>query len=344
MPYDEIAVRAPRERRSSGRSRSRWRWLFDIAADRRDPRPPDPLVGAGSTAWRRAASKAGRPSTTAIRITLGAERIRLRGIDAPEFTQICRKDGADYPCGRRARDALAGLIGGEPVACTGWERDRYGRLLAACTAGGKDLNRELVEAGWAVAYGDFEAEEAAARQDGAGLWAGSFDRPRDWRDQHGGMAESEHGATGRILNWLRADASIFVTSGLYAEGDRPMEDRMKLFDGGRAPNPRRVRIFLAEKGIEVPLVPVDMGAMEHREDEVASRNPLQRLPVLELDDGTVLYRSRWRSAAISRSSSPSRRCSARARSARRRSRCGSAAWSSTCSCRWRRRSAISTRR
>jgi len=66
---------------------------------------------------------------------------------------------------------------------------------------------------------------------------------------------------------------------------------MKLFDGGRAPNPRRVRIFLAEKGIDVPIVPVDMGAMEHRGGEVSSRNPLQRLPVLELDDGTVLCES-----------------------------------------------------
>ncbi|MEQ1942607.1 glutathione S-transferase [Mesorhizobium sp. VNQ89] len=66
---------------------------------------------------------------------------------------------------------------------------------------------------------------------------------------------------------------------------------MKLFDGGRAPNPRRVRIFLAEKGIAVPLVPVDMGAMEHRGDTLTSRNPLARLPVLELDDGTVLTES-----------------------------------------------------
>lgn len=66
---------------------------------------------------------------------------------------------------------------------------------------------------------------------------------------------------------------------------------MKLFDGGRAPNPRRVRVFLAEKGIEVPLVPVDMGAMEHKQQKVTSRNPLQRLPVLELDDGTVITES-----------------------------------------------------
>jgi glutathione S-transferase len=66
---------------------------------------------------------------------------------------------------------------------------------------------------------------------------------------------------------------------------------MKLFDGGRAPNPRRVRVFLAEKGIAVPLVPVDMGALEHRQNQVSSRNPLQRLPVLELDDGTVITES-----------------------------------------------------
>lgn len=66
---------------------------------------------------------------------------------------------------------------------------------------------------------------------------------------------------------------------------------MKLFDGGKAPNPRRVRVFLAEKGIDVPLVPVDMGALGHRGEEVANRNPLQRLPVLELDDGTVLTES-----------------------------------------------------
>jgi len=66
---------------------------------------------------------------------------------------------------------------------------------------------------------------------------------------------------------------------------------MKLFDGGRAPNPRRVRVFLAEKGVEVPLVPVDMGAMGHKQEPVRSRNPLQRLPVLELDDGTIITES-----------------------------------------------------
>ena len=66
---------------------------------------------------------------------------------------------------------------------------------------------------------------------------------------------------------------------------------MKLYDGGRAPNPRRVRIFLAEKGIEVPMEPVDIGAKEHRTETFTALNPLQRLPVLELDDGTIITES-----------------------------------------------------
>jgi len=66
---------------------------------------------------------------------------------------------------------------------------------------------------------------------------------------------------------------------------------MKLYDGGRAPNPRRVRMFLAEKGITVPLEPVDLGAMQHRSPEFAAINPLQRLPALQLDDGAILTES-----------------------------------------------------
>ncbi|MGX1741208.1 glutathione S-transferase family protein [Bosea sp. NPDC055353] len=64
---------------------------------------------------------------------------------------------------------------------------------------------------------------------------------------------------------------------------------MKLYDGGRAPNPRRVRIFFAEKGVPLPeLVPVDIARKEHRTEAFTRLNPAQRLPVLELDDGTAL--------------------------------------------------------
>jgi endonuclease YncB( thermonuclease family) len=135
-------------------------------------------------------------------LTLGRERIRLRGIDAPEYNQTCRRNGADYACGRMARQALAGLIGGRAVSCTGWQRDRYGRLLGDCRAGDVDLNRALVAAGWAVAYGGYEAEEQKARSAGAGIWAGSFERPQDWRHAHGGQAERGHDTLARFGDTL----------------------------------------------------------------------------------------------------------------------------------------------
>lgn len=63
---------------------------------------------------------------------------------------------------------------------------------------------------------------------------------------------------------------------------------MQLYDGGRAPNPRRVRIFLAEKGLDVPKVPVDLGKMEQKSEAYTAINPMQRVPALVLDDGTVI--------------------------------------------------------
>jgi glutathione S-transferase len=66
---------------------------------------------------------------------------------------------------------------------------------------------------------------------------------------------------------------------------------MKLYDGGRAPNPRRVRIFLAEKGMSVPMEPVNLGALEHKTAAYTAINPLQRVPALVLDDGTVITES-----------------------------------------------------
>jgi glutathione S-transferase len=66
---------------------------------------------------------------------------------------------------------------------------------------------------------------------------------------------------------------------------------MLLYDAGRAPNPRRVRIFLKEKGIEVPTRQVDLGALEHKAAPYTAVNPFQRVPALVLDDGTVITES-----------------------------------------------------
>lgn len=64
---------------------------------------------------------------------------------------------------------------------------------------------------------------------------------------------------------------------------------MKLYGAPMpAPNPRRVRIFLAEKGIELPETAVDMRQREHKSPEHRARNSLGQVPTLELDDGTCI--------------------------------------------------------
>jgi len=64
-----------------------------------------------------------------------------------------------------------------------------------------------------------------------------------------------------------------------------------LYDSSFAPNPRRVRIFLAEKGVEVPIQQIDIGKAENRESPYIDKNPLAGLPMLELDDGTCIAES-----------------------------------------------------
>jgi glutathione S-transferase len=66
---------------------------------------------------------------------------------------------------------------------------------------------------------------------------------------------------------------------------------MKLYDSSPAPNPRRVRIFLAEKGVRVPTVQVDIAKQENRQAPFLAKNPLGGVPILELDDGSVIAES-----------------------------------------------------
>lgn len=66
---------------------------------------------------------------------------------------------------------------------------------------------------------------------------------------------------------------------------------MQLYDSRRAPNPRRVRVFLAEKGITVPVVQVDINTKENHAEAFRRMNPMATLPVLELDDGTIIAES-----------------------------------------------------
>jgi glutathione S-transferase len=66
---------------------------------------------------------------------------------------------------------------------------------------------------------------------------------------------------------------------------------VKLYDSAFAPNPRRVRIFLAEKGLTVPTEQVDIAKAANRRPEYLAKNPLGGIPILELDDGTVIAES-----------------------------------------------------
>lgn len=139
-------------------------------ADRADPFPPtvtgygDPIDG--DSLW------------------VDKEEVRLKGIDAPEWRQSCEKNGTRWDCGAAARDELVRAIGDDDVTCAIEQRDVYGRMLGRCTAGGRDLNAQMIASGMAVAYGAYWDEQAVARAERRGLWVGAFEEPRNWRREH----------------------------------------------------------------------------------------------------------------------------------------------------------------
>jgi glutathione S-transferase len=63
---------------------------------------------------------------------------------------------------------------------------------------------------------------------------------------------------------------------------------MLLYDSPRAPNPRRVRIFLGEKGVSIPTRRIDLLSLQHKGEDYARINPTRTVPALVLDDGAVL--------------------------------------------------------
>ncbi|SEP75853.1 Endonuclease YncB, thermonuclease family [Devosia sp. YR412] len=113
---------------------------------------------------------------------MGDIRIRLLGIDAPELAQLCDDaKGQSRPCGRTARDRLAGLLAAASVDCQSDGHDQYGRTLATCSVQGRDLGSIMVSEGLAISSGGYWHEEGEARAEGRGIWAGGFDTPSQWR-------------------------------------------------------------------------------------------------------------------------------------------------------------------
>ncbi|RVI61297.1 thermonuclease family protein, partial [Sinorhizobium meliloti] len=92
-------------------------------------------------------------------LRLDGRRIRIEGIDAPEIGQMCRRGETAWDCGAQARRRLVALVAGTTTVCRLHGRDRYGRELGVCAAGGADLGREMVLSGHAVSYGLYRDEE-----------------------------------------------------------------------------------------------------------------------------------------------------------------------------------------
>ena len=159
-------------------------------------------------------------------LEIHGQRIRLYGIDAPETSQLCEKDGSQYRCGQQAALALADKIGRSTVRCEPLDIDRYKRIVSVCRLGTEDLNGWMVRQGWAIAsrqysqeYVDDESEAQAARAGRARLSADPDRREMvlfRGRGAEGRMAEvasirrasnvralseqSLHGRTSRSLN------------------------------------------------------------------------------------------------------------------------------------------------
>jgi len=118
-------------------------------------------------------------------LDVGGVRVRLHGLDAFERGQTCDLPEGPWACGAAATAALSDTAEGRSLDCTVIDTDRYGRQVARCVRNGEDVGEALVRRGLALAYRrysmDYVAAEESARARGAGAWAGSFDRPEQWR-------------------------------------------------------------------------------------------------------------------------------------------------------------------
>lgn len=123
--------------------------------------------------------------------TIGKRKLRLRGIDAPEYNQPCfDASGNSWDCGKAAHGVLITLLAQPGLICEAEAVDRFGRSLALCqTASTPDIAASLVAKGMAASnefYGlrDYPDEEDAARAAKRGMWQGSFTQPSEWRGEN----------------------------------------------------------------------------------------------------------------------------------------------------------------
>jgi len=118
-------------------------------------------------------------------------KVRLWGIDAPEYYQNCFDTaGKEYPCGKQSRQFFEDLAHGRSVLCDIMPAaKRESRIVAKCSLGEADLASVIVRAGHAIDYtyfsdGFYKSEERAAKSSQKGLWQGTFTEPYQWRKQN----------------------------------------------------------------------------------------------------------------------------------------------------------------
>ena len=118
-------------------------------------------------------------------LELETTRIRLDGIDAPEFFQTCyTAAGEEYACGQAATDYLRELIADQTITCDCLPApDKYGRQICECFVGNISLNRQMVAVGLARTYRStkYAPDEDAARLAKLGIWQGKHMRPALYR-------------------------------------------------------------------------------------------------------------------------------------------------------------------
>ncbi|MCM1322726.1 MAG: thermonuclease family protein [Acetobacter sp.] len=117
-------------------------------------------------------------------LEIGPHRIRLIGIDAPEYHQKCKnKQQKTYPCGKESLHYLQNLIANNIVRCKIHQKDKYNRDLCTCYSNNTNINAEMVRSGHAITYLDnsYTNEQQEAKVQKRGIWNGKFMHPRLFR-------------------------------------------------------------------------------------------------------------------------------------------------------------------
>ncbi len=114
--------------------------------------------------------------------------VRLHGIDAAEYDQICYRRSLPYQCGLEGRAAFIEILGGRIPKCKTLYLDKDNRKVSRCEIDGQDLGYLMVRSGYALDYeyfskGYYADAQNMARNENKGLWSGQFIEPWVWRRQ-----------------------------------------------------------------------------------------------------------------------------------------------------------------